>query len=818
MRALYSSEGRLPTLCVVMVTALGGVAVSAMADAQTTGVTGGSGVQSPAQPPMPGSPSIPGQAPSPVTLPAGQAPAATYVPVIFGVIINGNDRGLSASMMRLGGRVLFRGEDLDAWRIKRPATVALTRQGVSYYDLTTLPGAAVTIDETSQVIRLQIPPNGLVAFNLSGAPLPTELPSKGVFGAYLNYDLDAEHNPFGNLVSGYLDSGVSGNWGLITNSAQLDASTVPGTGHSVVRLDSSYIYDNPEKMTRFLLGDSLTRNATWSSPVRFAGIQYGTDFDLRPNFISFPTPGFTGQATLPSAVQLYVNDALRYQGNVDQGPFALNQLPTLTGAGEMQFVVRDQTGVEQSVSIPYYVSSNLLKAGLSDYSVEAGAERQNYGVDDFGYTHPIVSGNYRRGLTDSLTAEAHAEGNGDIQVGGVGLDWVWPVLGEVSGAIAGSSGVGRGMLGRVGFTHLDQIWSFSANYQQASPGFRQSDLGTSGTTLQSQLQVIGGLSLNPYGSISVGYTAVGYVGGDKTQVMSANYSRSLFGSSYLDGYALLSRSTGTSQSLTLGFTVTVPFDNNRYATASAESRDHGHYELTGQYRQDPPTDQGFGYLLTGAYGDLNRGEGDLTWRTDKGVFTAEAYTDNTGSSGRLLASGGVGYAGGMFFASRRIDDGFAVVTIPGSPSTTVMRDNQPWATTNSEGRALVTDLRAYEPNQISFDNTALPITATVNTETLTLVPRYHGAVAASFGVSHDRVVTVIVHQPDGSPIPPALNITGDHHTAPMLSGYDGLIFITAPVSGEHFTAQWDDHVCHFTLGTLPNTAILPKMGPYTCAP
>lgn len=741
-----------------------------------------------------------------------------FAPVILDVVINGNDRGLSGIMLRSGARLLFKGDDLDLWRIKRPAAPVLTQDGGDYYELAGLPDVSVVIDESRQIVRLQLPPSRQVALMLRGAGPPVELPSKGLFAAFLNYDVTAEETPFGKAAAGYFDSAISNEWGVVANSFIASTSTAAnaaGSASRLARLDSSYVHDDPESFTRLLVGDGLTRNASWSAPVRFAGVQYGTDFALRPGFITFPTPGYNGRAVVPSAVELYVNDALRYQSNVDAGPFSLNQLPTLTGAGEMRFVVKDPAGIEQTVTMPYYVSSNLLQSGLTDYSVESGFERRNYGVGDADYDRAIMSGNLRHGLSDSLTTELHAEGNGRAQVGGVSFTGVWPAAGEFS--IGAGDSLGNGVLGRVGFAHLGRSWSFSTNYQRASPGFRQIDWLEGALTVRSQFQVVGGWSFGDYGSFNLGYTNLDYSDGTKVGLITTNYDISLPENIYLNFYSLVLKSTGHSNSATFGTTVTIPFGERRSSSAGIEQR-NGSLNVTSEFRQDPPTDQGVGYRLAVSRGYIDRREGDLTWRTNSGILTAQAVDDDTGVSGRLSASGSLAYADDLVFASRRIDDGFAVVTVPDSPHVTIYRENQPWTTTDEDGRAVVTDLRPYDVNRLSFDNGDLPIGDVISTDTLMVVPRYRGAVAAEFDVSRKRAATMIVQLPNGEPLPPALQITGDHRSSLLLSGYNGAVFIVSPVAGEQFDVRWDNNHCHFTLDQLPENATLPELGPYVCQP
>src|SRR5204862_5245724 len=112
------------------------------------------------------------------------------------------------------------------------------------------------------------------------------------------------------------------------------------------------------------------------------------------------------------------------QRPVPPGPFSIANIPTVNGSGNVQLGVRDLFGREQIISQPFYASVNLLKAGLEDYSYEAGFERNNFGVESFDYGRAVASATYRRGLTDRLTGEVRGEAARDLGVTGVAASYL----------------------------------------------------------------------------------------------------------------------------------------------------------------------------------------------------------------------------------------------------------------------------------------------------------------------------------------------------------------------------------------------------------
>src|SRR5258706_15581189 len=108
--------------------------------------------------------------------------------------------------------------------------------------------------------------------------------------------------------------------------------------------------------------------------VYFGGGRFGTNFALTPGYVSQPLPALSGLSAAPSTVELYVNDVLRQVSSVPTGPFAIDNLPALTGNGEARLVVRDLLGRETVIVQSFFAASQLLAAGAGDLSAGAGGK------------------------------------------------------------------------------------------------------------------------------------------------------------------------------------------------------------------------------------------------------------------------------------------------------------------------------------------------------------------------------------------------------------------------------------------------------------
>src|ERR1700676_1137542 len=149
------------------------------------------------------------------------------------------------------------------------------------------------------------------------------------------------------------------------------------------------------------------------------GVLYARDYSLAPGFITYPLPAFSASAALPSTVDVLVNNQRQASASVKPGPFDLVNVPVVSGAGQINLVVRDLRGVETVITQSYYASPQLLAAGLSDFSAEAGAMRRNFGTQSNNYGPVFAAGSYRYGFNSALTAGGRVEVQDTRQAGGL---------------------------------------------------------------------------------------------------------------------------------------------------------------------------------------------------------------------------------------------------------------------------------------------------------------------------------------------------------------------------------------------------------------
>jgi outer membrane usher protein len=717
------------------------------------------------------------------------------------------------------GELYLWSQDLLRWRFRQPPqSAAIEYQGEAYYSLATLPGISYRYDAKELTLTIEVQPSAFVNTRLTNRYDALQPPEKATPGGFLNYDLYFSRTADSTQRSGVFELGYFNSHGVGTGNVLVEQLVDPRASSSrTTRLDTTWTVDMPEKLRTLRLGDAISVAGTWGRSVRFTGIQYGSNFATQAGFISSPSQSIAGQAVLPSTVDVFVNNALVSRQNVPPGPFSISNLPIVTGAGEVQLVVRDVMGREQIIRRPFYASQSLLRKGLKTFSYELGFVRENFGIDSNAYGSWLASGTYRRGLTDNMTGEVHAEAMPGQTTAGAGVDYRMAQVGTLSAYAVGShdkTGTGGMML--MGIERQADPWSLGARAQWASSGFAQ--LGQ--TQALSPPILSSSVSLS-YVAGAAGAFSVAYVGEHNrdradTRIATASYSVSLgsFGSFTLSALRNLTGEVSTS----IFALLSIPLGASRSMSLSAQSvRAPGtatRTDFTTTLQSNLPMGEGYGYRLQTR--SDNAAQASLSLQNNFATSTLELAQSQGISATRLGVSGGVAFLGGDGFLSRRIDQSFAVVRIPDYPNVRVLTDNQPAGRTDTEGNALIPRLRAYDINVISIDQRDLPMDAQIDALKVEAVPYFRSGMDVPFPIKFSNGATFTIHLEDGTPLPVGASVQEVGGNAIYPVGYDGEVYVMGLNPATRLRASWNGQSCDFNVSFTRSTDLLPDLGTFLC--
>ena len=742
--------------------------------------------------------------------------AAQYQERLLQVDLNRQGAGKTLLLLEdVSGALLASRQELQDWRLREPtAALAIQYQGENWYPLGLIAGETHRLDTTTLILRIEVDPAAFIETDRS-AQLATRLvPLKSTPGGFFNYDLFVQHSEGISQHSGQFELGYFNALGVGTATALTDDST---GAYRSTRLETTWTHDQPDSMQSLRLGDSISTPGSWGRPVRFGGIQFGTNFGTQPGFVSFPQQGATGQAVLPSTVDVLVNNAVVSRQNVPPGPFTIANLPVVTGQGSVQLVVRDLFGREQLISQSLYASQTLLRAGLDSVSYEFGAVRNNFGIDSNAYGSALLEGTYRRGLNDALTGELHGEAMSDHAAAGLGADFLLSQLGTVSAYLAGShASAGNGGLTLLGFDRLADPWSLGARSQWTSRRFVE--LGLQAPLLppiQSSSFNVSYASQNA-GAIGVAYVMQRNRDVADYRIATLSYSISLRGLGLFTVSALrtLAGETGT----TVFALLSIPVDGQTSVSFASQSVRGGTAgpsdDFTTTVQRNLPAGDGYGYRAL-ARTDGSR-EADYAVQNRIGTYTADIAQGQGTTAVRLEAAGGLAVLDGDGFLSRRIDQSFAVARVADYANVRVLADNQVVGRTDDKGKVLIPRLRPYDDNVLSVDQHDLPLDADIDALKMDAVPYFRSGIDVRFPIRHARGATLNIRLEDGRPLPldAVVELVGRAEHYPVAD--EGMVYLTGLAAANRVRAQWKDSRCEFTLPFAASADPLPDLGIFVC--
>ncbi|MBS0415498.1 MAG: fimbrial biogenesis outer membrane usher protein [Proteobacteria bacterium] len=672
---------------------------------------------------------------------------------------------------------------------------------------------------TAPLTLLKLPETTLTVPGIEAQPV------SAAPGLLLNYDLYGTRSTGtggAGAFNAFTELRAFGRWGVVSstqlarsNHGSVDAQQQPRT----VRLDTGWSQSWPERLLTVRVGDTLTQALPWTRATRIGGIQIGSNFALQPYLSTTPVPSLLGSATLPSQLDLYVNGMRQYNGQVPAGPFQLNTLPSISGAGNAQVVLTDAFGRSTTLNFSLYGTQQLLKPGLTSWSVELGRVRQNYGLVSNDYGHdPMLSGSWRRGWSDSLTVAAHAEATRGLANVGAGAAGLLGNAGVLNGALAASSGTDR---------HGTQL---NLGYNWNNERF---NVGLTGTRTQGQYRDVAALSgallarasgtatvgynAGEVGSFSLSYLYQNYPGQAASRYVSAGWFKSLGRQATLSLTA--NRDLTDRKLYSVFLNVSWALDGRTSASTDLQ-RDNAGTQLTASASRSTPSDGGWGWNTQLRQGGGQHGaQGEVNYQGPYGRYAAGANVVNGASTVYGDANGALVFMGGHLFAARQIYDAFALVSTDGVPGVPVRLENRPIGSTDASGHLLVTPLNAYQNNKLGINPMDLPADLRIARVDAIATPPDRAGTLVEFGIAPMRAALVSLVDAAGQPLPLGSRVTVNGQAGNAVVGYDGEVYLDTLAATNQLTVQTPEGHCtaRFEHHKQSDGGI-PRIGPLTCKP
>ena len=684
--------------------------------------------------------------------------------LVYEVLLQGSPTGKVEEFRRSEGVLYAPRRLLQELGLAAPAAAG------EWVRLGAIAGLSASVDEAQQQLSLRLAAALRPLTTLQATPDELPAAQRLAPGASLDYALTLLRGDSGDTnLAARLAPRLFGPYGSFSHDTLYNSAEA----RRWRRIGTYWQSDFPQLPAQLRIGDALTRGPAWSRALYYGGMHWGSDYSLRPDLITYPLPAFAGQAAAPSTVDVIVNGVRTQRSETPDGPFAIPRLPVFTGGGEALVVVADALGREQVHRLPFFVSTRLLRAGLADYSFDAGRLRRGYS-DHYTAGFAAFAGRY--GASDALTVEVQLQAAVGLRVAGAGLVRRVGQLGSVQLAASRSDGDGcKGMQ-----------WNLSSEWQRGAFSLRSNqqwndadycDLavrqGQSLPRRQAHLQL--GLATR-LGQFNLSRIERNDAEGE-LRLDALSWSRRLHRQAWLSLGLQRVRESGRPEHRSALFSLLVPLGDGATAFAlngnSGGTRDNGYASL----QQPPPAGAGFGYYVESA---LQRSEqrAGIHWRRSWADLSFEAEQAAGGDAQRARIDGALAWLGGDIYASRQLGEAFAVVDTGPAAAVSIYRENQWLGRSDGRGRLLVPQLRAFETNRVALEPRELPPDVELAQDRLLLRPYRGGGILRSFGVRRATAQDWLLQLSDGQPAPPGSLLLIDGKARQSV-GFDGLVHVEA---------------------------------------
>jgi outer membrane usher protein len=457
---------------------------------------------------------------------------------------------------------------------------------------------------------------------------------------------------------------------------------------------------------------------------------------------------------------------------------------------------------------------------VHEYQYSLGFRRVGLGEKSWDYRVPVALARHRVGLSDSVTAGGRFELHpGRLFSAGPSFNFRLP-LGEVEAAAAVSRRGGAwGTAGLAGFTHTGR--SFSAGGNLIVSSRRYSTLASNLPGEDPAVQV------NAFASASVG----GPVTVTAQQTMTKLHQGLTRARTGLLSTVRLSRNMELTASVSrvsdgrmsgreayAGVSIAI----GRGTASAAYVTDARGGRLSVDAQRPLPVAEGYGYQLHAESGQQEMASGVARYQSRYGRYEVRQDTLAGQPHTSVSAMGSIVGIGGGIYASRPVQDSFALIRVPGVEGVRAYASHQEIGKTGRRGDLLVPDLQAYYGNILDVADGDIPLQYSVPDSGQTVALPYRGGAVALFQVQKvQRVVgTIKVATASGDRLPSygeiVVTARGKETSSPI--GSTGSFYFEDLPEGTHSAVihERDGRTCALTVTVPASDGTVVNLGTVRC--
>jgi outer membrane usher protein len=182
-------------------------------------------------------------------------------------------------------------------------------------------------------------------------------------------------------------------------------------------------------------------------------------------------------------------------------------------------------------------------------------------------------------------------------------------------------------------------------------------------------------------------------------------------------------------------------------------------------------------------------------------------------AGMLTAAGAVALVDGVWMASRPLQQGYAVLQVPGVEGVRGYLNNQEIGRTDSRGYLMMPNLQPYYANRLSIGDADVPIDYEIGKTEQLIATAARGGALVKFDVHKVQTVTGIVQVE--TTIPAYGEVTSGARKSPVAA--NGQFWLEDLLPGSHQAqVEFHDGICRFSLVVPVSKAAMVDVGTIIC--
>ena len=536
-------------------------------------------------------------------------------------------------------------------------------------------------------------------------------------------------------------------------------------GPDFQRQASRLVYDDVDSPLRIVAGDLLAVPRLFQNAPDAGGLAIVRSYQLlQPMRIARPSGGQSFQLSVPSAVDILVNGRSARRLRLEPGNYNVRDFPFAQGGNDIRVLVDQGAGPREVLHYSVFYDTSQLQKGLDEFALYAGV-KSNLEASGPVYSDDwMVSGFYRRGLTETFTGGAHFQADERTAMGG--FEGLWSSqIGLFGGDVGISQADGFGM-----------GWAASLTFERTFSG-----AGTFDLRLETRSKEFAPLDAlppsNPFlweasAAFSRTFSDRFYAGAD------VSYSK---GRGVLPDRAYYRANAGYQLTDRLEFEVNGTYEESPeysgfsvFATLNFRftERSNGRAEYDSRYQRGRLSYSTFQGQDVGAWDvtiDANHGEtgGDFNaignYTTERSLvglthFTTwnEDFSSITDQRTSARAAFSLAFADGSLALARPILNGFAIIEPHDSARGGSLVVNPVevghLAATDWLGPAVVPDLSAYSEREVYIEPIGMPVGYDIGSGAYRFEAPYRGGYRIVVGSDYWMTVSGRLLRADGSPL------------------------------------------------------------------